>query len=150
MNVMSQFIVGVQLLPSRRAVDATSFDPFFRPPAPDPPRNLPPIIRAGTVIPAVGSTLSQEDVPAGAVETVDSSRSAYIIYKKQFTVLLILVVTDVCLLMICAYVSTLVQSWRHQPGEVKLKAWKMSILKKPTLQGKDPLSHTRDLEMVSF
>jgi hypothetical protein len=52
------------VLPSRDATEITSFDPVFKPYAPDPPRNLPPVIRAGVVVPPVPSYSPQQNVSA--------------------------------------------------------------------------------------
>jgi hypothetical protein len=56
--------VEVQVLPSRVATDLNDFDPVFKPYAPDPPRNLPPIIRAGVEVPPVLSFSPQQNVLA--------------------------------------------------------------------------------------
>jgi hypothetical protein len=54
--------VDVQVLPSRNASEVNHFDPVFRPYAPDPPRNLPPVIRAGVVVPPVLSFSPQQNI----------------------------------------------------------------------------------------
>jgi hypothetical protein len=56
--------VDVQVLPSRNATEVNDFDPVFKPYAPDSPRNLPRIIRAGVVVPPVLSFTPQQNVLA--------------------------------------------------------------------------------------
>jgi hypothetical protein len=63
-------VLSVQELPSRNTSDLTSFDPFFEPPARDPPRDLPPIIKAGTVVPPMPSAPLREYIPrAGSAQS---------------------------------------------------------------------------------
>jgi hypothetical protein len=56
--------VEVQLLPSRNATEVNDFNPVFKPYAADPPRNLPPVIRAGVMVPPVLSFSPQQNVLA--------------------------------------------------------------------------------------
>jgi hypothetical protein len=54
----------VQVLPSRNATEVLYFDPVFKPFAPDPPRNLPSVIRAGVVVPPIPSDSPRQNVSA--------------------------------------------------------------------------------------
>jgi hypothetical protein len=128
--LVRRLLLAVQLLP-RSPIVATNFDPVFKPPAPDPPRNLPPVIRAGTMVPPLQSSSLQENVLPSAVEPVDSSSGTDGSNKTGITTLVILILWDICLLMICIYCSTLLgPCWRHQPGGSFLDKWTRTNLKK--------------------
>jgi hypothetical protein len=66
------------LLPSRNGSEVTGFDPVFKPYAPDPPRNLPRVIRAGVVVPPVPSHSAQQNVSAKSPRGTGRETSASI------------------------------------------------------------------------
>jgi hypothetical protein len=70
------------VLQPRNATEATGFNPVFKPLAPDPPRNLPPVIVAGTVVHPEHSfsspdTLSAKPASVPGVVNSDSSHYAF-------------------------------------------------------------------------
>jgi hypothetical protein len=138
----------MQLMP-RSPFEASTFNPVFKPPAPDPHRDLPRFIRAGVVVPPVASSWMQENEHTATVDTVDSSRGVFEVTSMGSKILVGLIVVDVLLLTVCALCGTLLlQSWQHYPRESLLKKWMRMILKKPMLPKKVPLSHQREYEMV--
>jgi hypothetical protein len=138
--------VAVQMLP-RSSFNEATFHPVFKPPAPDPPRNLPPVIRAGTVVPPVRSSL-QLKTPSDAMETVDSSSGVFEVNTIGVTVLVVLIAVDVLLLTICACCGMLLLPSSQHPRESLLNTWMQLVLKKPLLRKEASFSQTRSVEMV--
>jgi hypothetical protein len=52
------------VLPSRNTTEVNDFNSVFKPYAPDPPRNLPPVIRAGVKVPPVPAYSTDQNVSA--------------------------------------------------------------------------------------
>jgi hypothetical protein len=150
----------VQLLP-RNATEATAFDPVFKPPAPDPPRNLPRFLRAGTVIPPEPASSSQKSLHPTAIEPgespilekVDSSRgpSDSLDWGFNNTTLVGLISADVVLLIVAAVcVALMACSWSHHASENPRKKWKKRVITKLNSKRSSSPSRTRDIEMVCF
>jgi hypothetical protein len=74
----------LQMLPSRSTTNTTNFDPVFQPPAPDPPRNLPPVITSGVVLPPAHSYASQDNfsVHTTSITGAETSGSSNRVYDK--------------------------------------------------------------------
>jgi hypothetical protein len=139
--------VPVQMLP-RSPFNEATFNPVFKPPAPDPPRNLPPVIRAGAIVPLVRSSL-QMKTPSDAMETVDLSNGVLNVNTKGITVLVVLIAVDVLLLTVCTYcVMLMLPSSQHHPKGSLLKKWMQLVLTKPLLRQKASLGPSRSVEVV--
>jgi hypothetical protein len=150
----------VQLLP-RNTTQATSFDPVFKPPAPDPPRDLPRFLRAGTVIPPGPPSSSQKSLHPTAIgprqssilEKVDSSRgtSDGLTWGLNKTTLVSLISADAVLLIVAAVCVTLMAcSWSHHASESPRKKWKKRVMTMLNSKRSGSPSHTRDVRMVCF
>jgi hypothetical protein len=146
----------VQVLPSRNASSIANFNPFFEPPAPDPPRNLPPIIRAGTVIPPIPSATLQEDVPHPMHRSFDASvADEEGVTKKTVGLIIGAVVLSALLCVLCGVLWVM---WQRRQSEDEC-FWKTSspeedtsrslMLKKQKPWEAVPLVHTTHVDSVS-
>jgi hypothetical protein len=146
----------VQVLPSRNASNIANFNPFFKPPAPDPPRNLPSVIRAGTVIPPLPSASSQEDVPRAMPRPLDAPVADEEGVTKETVGLIIgAVVLSVLLCVLCGVLLVL---WQRRQSEDEC-FWKASppeedtsrsiMLKKAKPWEAVPFVHTTHVDSVS-
>jgi hypothetical protein len=142
----------VQVLPYRNASSIATFDPYFQPPASDPPRNLPPVIRAGTVISPMPSASSQEDVPRSAPRPLDAPVSEEEGFTKETVGLIIGAVLSA---LLCGVLLVL---WKRRQSEDEC-FWKVSspeedtsrslMLKKQKPWEAVPLVHTTHVDSVS-
>jgi hypothetical protein len=129
----------VQVLPRRNASDATTFNPVFKPPAPDPPRDLPEIIRAGALVPPMrASSPQQYEAPSDVQDAASSSVFSENNDEEEVTKTKLGVISGVVSLavLLCALFGALLALLlRRPPGE---HVWTASLLDGTTSRASIP------------
>lgn len=149
--------VCVQVLPARDAAE-DDFDPVFSPPVIDPPRNLPQLITAGTMLPPPASGLqknaSSPSVVTPGERTGDSAESADEgggTTRRNIGIITGAVALSLLLCVLCALAAVMVrrqQARNLAEGSLDGASSKQRMLRKPRPWEVGAFDHTTDVDSV--
>jgi hypothetical protein len=146
----------VQVLSRQNASDAITFDPVFKPFAPDPPRDLPPVIRAGVVMTRMPSSPPIQYMPHSVLKAISNGSPDS--YEGRFprTMLGVFIGAVFLAVLLCSLLGALlVLHLRSLPGKCHQTAVsyhgassRARLLKNSRLWKKNPLSQTTEVSPV--